>query len=59
MSTNQIPLLTITERPDGMSFQAYKELQRQQDRMLRNYKRGRLVFISNGSKTYQKPTPNQ
>jgi hypothetical protein len=70
---SQAPLVLVTERPEGMSYEAYKELQRQQDRLLRARKRGRLVFVASGyeqlttadgrpvlarrTQTYRKPTP--
>lgn len=45
---SQAPLVLVTERPEGMTFEAYKELQRQQQRLLRARKRGRLVFVASG-----------
>lgn len=52
----QAPLVLVTERPEGMSYEAYKELQRQQDRLLRRRKRGTLVHVSDGY--VQLPTSN-
>lgn len=43
-----IPLVPVTARPEGMTYEAYKELQRQQDRRLKEHKRGRLVFVADG-----------
>lgn len=45
---SEAPLVLVTERPEGMTFDAYKELQRQQQRLLRARKRGRLVFVASG-----------
>lgn len=69
----QAPLVCVTERPEGMSYEAYKELQRQQDRLLKARKKGTLVHLSDGyvqlptttgqtvlarqKKTYRKPQP--
>lgn len=70
---HQAPLVTVNERPEGMNFETYKELQRQQDRLLKQYKRGKLVHLSTGyvelpsttgqkiiakkRETYRKPQP--
>lgn len=70
---SQAPLVLVTERPEGMTYEAYKELQRQQQRLLRARKRGRLVFLASGyeqlttsdgrpvlalrTQTYRKPNP--
>lgn len=67
------PLVVVNERPAELSYEAYKELQRQQDRLLRKYKRGQLVHLSDGyvelpnatgqkilarrKQTYRKPQP--
>lgn len=67
------PLVLVTERPAELSYEAYKELQRQQARLLKAYKRGRLVHVSRGyerlgtadgqtvvalrTQTYRKPKP--
>lgn len=69
----QAPLVLVTERPEGMTYEAYKELQRQQQRLLRARKRGRLIHVSSGyeqlttadgrpvlakrTQTYRKPQP--
>ena len=53
--TQRVPLLTVTERPEGMTFEAYKLLQRQQDRALRAYKRGQLHHDSRTG-TYRNPS---
>lgn len=75
MSSEQHPpLAPVNGRPEGMSFEAYKELQRQQDQALRRHKRGKLVHQASGPKllptkdgghvvaqirsTYVKPKPN-
>ena len=72
-TTQRVPLLTVTECPEGMTFEAYKLLLRQQDKALKAYKRGQLVHVSNGletlkttdggqviarrTQTYRKPKP--
>lgn len=53
--TQRVPLLTVTERPEGMTYEAYKVLQRQQYRALRAYKLGQLLHDSR-SGSYQNPT---
>lgn len=51
MSTEQHPpLAPVNGRPEGMSFEAYKELQRQQDQALRRHKRGQLIHQASGPK---------
>lgn len=49
--TQRVPLLTVTERPEGMTYEAYKLLQRQQEQALKAYKRGQFVHVSNGLET--------
>lgn len=41
-----VPLVLVTSRPEGMTQQAYRELQRQQEAKLKARKRGRLVHVS-------------
>ena len=53
--TQRVPLLTVTERPEGMTYEAYKLLQRQQDRVLRAYKRGQLLHDSRAG-SYRNPS---
>ena len=54
--TLRVPLLTVTARPAELSYAAYKQLQRQQDRALRAYRRGRLVHDA-AAGPYRKPSP--
>ena len=36
----------ITERPEGMSYEDYKTYLKAQDKTLKQYKKGRLVWLS-------------
>ncbi|REK06409.1 MAG: hypothetical protein DWQ44_08910 [Bacteroidetes bacterium] len=36
----------VNERPEGMSWEAYKKLRSLQGKALRKYKKGRLAFVS-------------
>ena len=37
---------TITERPEDMSYEDYKTYRKAQDKALKQYKKGRLVWLS-------------
>jgi hypothetical protein len=42
----ELPLVPVTGRPEGMTWEAYKQLQREQDKRLRLHKKGRVVHVS-------------
>ena len=56
LPTQRVPLLTVTERPEGMTFEAYKLLQRQQDKALKAYRRGVPVNDPTQKQPYRKPS---
>lgn len=43
----QIVNYILTERPEGMSFEVYKSIKNQQKKMLKQYKKGKFIKLSN------------